>query len=122
MIQKRGDQEDGEWPGDSDYTSHAAFITGEVFQGYHGGTVNAPEIVPFPPPDHPGDTTSNYILFQSQVKQLAVRGLYGCTSVIVVSQRGAWASHIWESPTFLSGNDIFEIMGIGSILNGDGST
>lgn len=30
----------------------------------------------------------------------AVYGLYGCTSVVVVSQAGMWISHFWEIPSF----------------------
>lgn len=30
----------------------------------------------------------------------AVHGLYGCTSVVVVSQAGMWISHFWEIPSF----------------------
>ncbi|KAB8218768.1 hypothetical protein BDV33DRAFT_192562 [Aspergillus novoparasiticus] len=31
---------------------------------------------------------------------LAVQGLYGCTSVVVVSEKGIWMSHMWENPAF----------------------
>lgn len=30
----------------------------------------------------------------------AVHGLYGCTSVVVVSQQAVWLSHFWEIPSF----------------------
>lgn len=30
----------------------------------------------------------------------AVHGLFGCTSVLVVSQAGMWISHFWEIPSF----------------------
>ena len=30
----------------------------------------------------------------------AVHGLFGCTSVVVVSQAGMWISHFWEVPSF----------------------
>lgn len=30
----------------------------------------------------------------------AVHGLYGCTSVVVVSQQAVWISHFWEIPSF----------------------
>lgn len=45
-------------------------------------------------------TTSNYLFFAKSPGSLAVAGLYGCTSVIAVSKRGAWASHMWEVPSF----------------------
>ncbi|KJX92212.1 hypothetical protein TI39_contig5890g00001 [Zymoseptoria brevis] len=41
--------------------------------------------------------------FQDEQFNVGIRGLYGCTSVIAVSRRGAWMSHIWEVPTFSSG-------------------
>ncbi|KAE8376645.1 hypothetical protein BDV26DRAFT_282457 [Aspergillus bertholletiae] len=31
---------------------------------------------------------------------LAVGDLWGCTSVVVVSERGVWMSHFWEEPSF----------------------
>ncbi|KAE8359918.1 hypothetical protein BDV27DRAFT_149164 [Aspergillus caelatus] len=31
---------------------------------------------------------------------LAVQDLYGCTSVVVVSEKGVWMSHLWENPAF----------------------
>ncbi|KAL9088623.1 MAG: hypothetical protein Q9165_006143 [Trypethelium subeluteriae] len=30
-----------------------------------------------------------------------VKGMFGCTSVIIASQRGTYLSHIWEGPTFV---------------------
>ncbi|KAH8692385.1 hypothetical protein BGW36DRAFT_431599 [Talaromyces proteolyticus] len=40
---------------------------------------------PFPARDH---------------SSVGVQGLYGCTSVIIISQIGAYVSHIWEDPVF----------------------
>ncbi|KAF2238245.1 hypothetical protein EV356DRAFT_563975 [Viridothelium virens] len=37
---------------------------------------------------------------------LGVKGLYGCTSVIVASNTGVFISHIWESPTFKNKGDL----------------
>ncbi|GAW22646.1 hypothetical protein ANO14919_121880 [Xylariales sp. No.14919] len=45
-------------------------------------------------------TTSNFIEFSDHPSTIAVNGLYGCTSVIAISRRGAWISHIWEVPSF----------------------
>ncbi|RYC57636.1 hypothetical protein CHU98_g8572 [Xylaria longipes] len=47
-------------------------------------------------------TTSKIIPFFNPPGSLAVLGLYGCTSVIAVSKRGAWVSHMWEVPSFTS--------------------
>ena len=34
---------------------------------------------------------------------VAVQGLYGCTSLIIVSTQGVWMSHLWENPSFQVG-------------------
>ncbi|KAI0867189.1 hypothetical protein GGS24DRAFT_495508 [Hypoxylon argillaceum] len=44
--------------------------------------------------------TSNFVAFYDQPISLSVAGLYGCTSVIAVSNRGAWVGHMWEVPGF----------------------
>ena len=31
---------------------------------------------------------------------VAVQGLYGCTSLIIISTAGVWMSHLWENPSF----------------------
>ena len=31
---------------------------------------------------------------------LAVQGLFGCTSLIIISTQGVWMSHLWEDPSF----------------------
>lgn len=31
---------------------------------------------------------------------VAVQGLYGCTSLIIISTAGVWMSHLWEDPSF----------------------
>lgn len=36
---------------------------------------------------------------------MAVKGLYGCTAVVVISRQGAWAGHFWEE-TFKTENII----------------
>ncbi|KAI0908740.1 hypothetical protein F4823DRAFT_563535 [Ustulina deusta] len=50
-------------------------------------------------------TTSNNVLFSGKPGSLAVSGLYGCTSVIAISRRGAWISHFWEVPSFTHSRD-----------------
>lgn len=34
-----------------------------------------------------------------------VNGLYGCTSVVIISERGVYISHIWEVPVFIDPNE-----------------
>ncbi|KAI1350328.1 hypothetical protein F5Y01DRAFT_286491 [Xylaria sp. FL0043] len=55
------------------------------------------KIVPLP---STGKTSSQLVGFFDQPVSLAVPHLVGCTSIIVVSRKGAWASHIWEMPVF----------------------
>lgn len=38
--------------------------------------------------------------FINQRYDAYVGGLYGCTSVVVLSQAGMWVSHFWEIPSF----------------------
>ncbi len=33
----------------------------------------------------------------------AVQGLYGCTSLMIISTQGVWMSHLWENPSFQVG-------------------
>ncbi|KAI1759881.1 hypothetical protein GGR53DRAFT_526768 [Hypoxylon sp. FL1150] len=45
-------------------------------------------------------TTSVAIPFNKTPDSLAVSGLYGCTSLVVVSKKGAYVNHMWECPHF----------------------
>ncbi|KAF2167445.1 hypothetical protein M409DRAFT_22253 [Zasmidium cellare ATCC 36951] len=45
-------------------------------------------------------TTAKFVSFGKKEEVLALTGLYGCTSVVVVSQKGAWMSHIWQGGGF----------------------
>lgn len=54
-------------------------------------------IVPLP---RDGSTSSKRILFSDLPVSLSIPHLTGCTSIIVVSKRGAWANHVWEEPAF----------------------
>lgn len=65
-------------------------------------------------------TTTNYINFEHRVQSLAVQSLYGCTSVVVVSKRGAWASHIWES-TFIHSDVYWIERGYNQLMTGRGA-
>lgn len=42
----------------------------------------------------------NFVVFGQQVQSLGLTGLYGCLSVFVVSRKGAWMGHFWESQFF----------------------
>ncbi|KAM0814031.1 hypothetical protein AB5N19_14033 [Seiridium cardinale] len=78
------------WADSSNYAPPTDFMAGEV-----GLAVDNGNFVKLS-----GPLTSKMIRFQDQPVSLAVQGLYGCTSVVAVSKRGAWASHIFETPLF----------------------
>jgi hypothetical protein len=65
-----------------------------------------------------GVSSSKYTAFDEAEHNILVGGLEGCTSVIVVSRKGAWASHFWERPSFTSGDAKFQADVIG-FLNTD---
>lgn len=56
---------------------------------------------------------------------VAVQGLYGCTSLIIVSTQGVWMSHLWENPSFQTGGVVNQANFQAQVLNrlgpGDGT-
>ncbi|KAI9718522.1 MAG: hypothetical protein M1812_003973 [Candelaria pacifica] len=58
--------------------------------------------------------------FNNERVNLAVYGLYGCTSVLVVSNQGIWASHFWENPSFVNANR-FQNEVLVALEDGDGT-
>ena len=52
---------------------------------------------------------------------MVVQGMYGCTSVIVVSRGLVWGSHFWEGEAFQSGEDKFKARVINLLGPGDGT-
>lgn len=106
-LLKRGNPAEGEWPDPSDYVNPDSFIGRQLIAirrgldpslngGYDPVLVPHGDVAGNVPRDRLGITTANHILFKSRVAAIALEGLYGCTSVVVVSRRGAWVSHIWE--------------------------
>jgi len=51
---------------------------------------------------------------------IGVKGLYGCTSVVVASQQGIWISHFWEVPSFQT-QAAFQKDVLDTICAGDGT-
>lgn len=51
--------------------------------------------------------------------RLYVAGLFGCTSVVIISETGVWFSHHWESPSFLGDDSRFEREVLSTIGDGD---
>lgn len=49
-----------------------------------------------------------YRTFEKQPFNLGLTGMYGCTSVLLVSTRGVWWSHFWELPSFTSVDSLFD--------------
>ncbi|KAF2962903.1 hypothetical protein GQX73_g10672 [Xylaria multiplex] len=100
-LQKRhplrlSNPEPNTWYGPENYGgSNQNFMAGETWEAYKNGDLRYYRGVKL----NPG-TTSNLIPFLGQPASLAVAGLYGCTSVIAISRRGAWISHSWEAPSF----------------------
>ncbi|KAK2764071.1 hypothetical protein CKAH01_15874 [Colletotrichum kahawae] len=116
-LEKRGQTVDGEWPDPEDYEGdRSKFMVGQMAEirdwemvGRHRGpAVNGlyePQYVTHGAsgivnPRFGGMITSKYILFGKDVASIALEGLYGCTSIIVVSQRGAFVNHVWETQFF----------------------
>ncbi|KAK2058299.1 hypothetical protein LY76DRAFT_572949 [Colletotrichum caudatum] len=96
-LTKRGNPELGRWPDPSDYPDHQGFIADqiqEIAQGTEDRPSYSPKLV-----HHFGGypLSAGWVRFESSVEALALQGLYGCTSIILVSRRGAWVSHIWET-------------------------
>ena len=73
------------------YNSESEFMRGEVARAYANG--RSVRLEHF-------ETTSLVRPWGNEVDTVAVRGLFGCTSFIVVSTRGVLAYHFWEQPTY----------------------
>ncbi|KAJ3455166.1 hypothetical protein MRS44_013766 [Fusarium solani] len=104
-LTKRGDPSNGEWLEPTDFEGatlpdrQKELVISMVRDAYQKRYVPdpfTPQLVWFPL-DPTDATTSNYILFGSKTASLAVQGLWGCAAIVVASERGAWASHIWEN-------------------------
>ncbi|KAK2023167.1 hypothetical protein LX32DRAFT_628648 [Colletotrichum zoysiae] len=96
-LLKRGNPQLGRWPDPSDYPDHKGFIADqiqEIAQGTEDRPRYSPKLV-----HHFGGypLSAGWVRFKSKVEALALQGLYGCTSIVLVSRRGAWVSHIWET-------------------------
>lgn len=103
QLEGRGDPEEGDWVDKDDYSdSYPNMVAGEVYSAYTNDLVIGGDhvsVVPFATFGTVPDaemTTSNTVLFKDSAVSLAVEGLWGCTSVVVISRRGAYAGHIYE--------------------------
>lgn len=55
-----------------------------------------------------GAASSKLVQFTNKVATLGLRGLYGCTAVVVVSRKGAWMAHFWEDR--FRANDVVPVL------------
>ncbi|KAI1084485.1 hypothetical protein F5B20DRAFT_298417 [Whalleya microplaca] len=90
----------GEWAEPANYGGdRSAFFRGEVARAYLGQGTDVGAVA-LNIKDTSQPTSSYTRRWTDEVATVAVAGLYGCTSVVVVSQRGVWATHMWENPSF----------------------
>ncbi|OHW93877.1 hypothetical protein CSPAE12_07603 [Colletotrichum incanum] len=111
-LGKRGDPAIGKWPDPSDHQTHQGFIVNQL-DGMFGGTATKPRYNPKLVKHHPeGSISADWVTFKDNVEAVALEGLYGCTSIILVSRRGAWISHIWQTvfENLVPNIDEFEMM------------
>lgn len=100
-LEKRGDPANGQWvqPGDY-YRGYDEFLPLQVRAAYEGAGPFAPDLLKIPDENEIAPNSlpvsTQWIPFGDQVTSLAINTLGGCTAVILVSRRGAWACHIWE--------------------------
>ncbi|GIZ45598.1 hypothetical protein CKM354_000875700 [Cercospora kikuchii] len=89
-----------------DYDSYDDFMIAQ-FQGSGKDLCYVLPLRPWagdPKPGQPyilGGTSSQAFPFKSTPFSTAVQGLYGCTSLVIVSTGGVFISHIFEDPTFM---------------------
>lgn len=57
--------------------------------------------------------------FEKVPMRLFLAGLFGCVSLVVVSEMGVWFSHHWEAPSFLGNDHRFEREVLSTIRDGD---
>ncbi|KAK1969253.1 hypothetical protein LY78DRAFT_572411, partial [Colletotrichum sublineola] len=104
QLATRGNPAEGEWPDPSDYAVASQFLPGELrkIERDPGSIVGyKPKTLDILVPDEKwGDhymTTSTWVAFKENVEAIGLRGMFGCTAALFVSQRGAWVGHFWES-------------------------
>ena len=57
--------------------------------------------------------------FERTPLRLFLTGLFGCTSVVIISEMGVWFSHHWEAPSFEGTDAQFEDQVLNVIRSGD---
>lgn len=82
-----------DWPGNAPYDGDLDFFTWSQWQWNLMGLVAHRQ-------DFQNPSSSFFHPLTNFRFSVGVAGLYGCTSLIVLSSRGVWISHLWENPTF----------------------
>ncbi|KAK1995238.1 hypothetical protein LX36DRAFT_692716 [Colletotrichum falcatum] len=89
-LPKRGNPALGRWPDPADYPNHEGFIADQI-DGIAQGTASKPRYNPKLVKHFDNwPISAAWVPFKGDVEALALQGLYGCTSIILVSRRGAW--------------------------------
>jgi hypothetical protein len=77
-------------------------------------------IVQHRPANTGGASSAIMVQLEDSRLDIGVKGLYGCTSVVVASQQGIWISHFWEVPSFQT-QAAFQKDVLDTICAGDGT-
>ena len=67
-----------------------------------------------------GISTALYEPLLDAVVNMAVTGLYGCSSVVVLSKKGIYMSHFWERPSFTGAKAVCDRQVLQPLKDGDG--
>lgn len=96
---KRGNPDKGDWVTPKDYKSHDEFVLGEVRKAYkdHAARYKYVQLADLENLPWLLTPTSEVLEFKNQTLTLTMQSLYGSTVVLVVSTRGAWMCHLYET-------------------------
>lgn len=68
-----------------------------------------------------GISSALAIQLRARPLNMVIQGMYGCTAVIVVSERLVWGSHFWEDEAFKANDEIFQASVLDLLGPGDGT-
>ena len=68
-----------------------------------------------------GIATVDFLRLHTERRDMAVTGLYGCTSVVAISRTGVHISHFWEEPSFSYGAEAFQSQVMKPLKDGNGA-
>ncbi|KAJ0162935.1 hypothetical protein CTA2_3798 [Colletotrichum tanaceti] len=96
-LVRRGDPSLGKWPDPSEHETHQGFVVSQIdaiAEDRAKRARYAPKLVRFAPIDGP---SASWVTFKDDVEAIGLEGLFGCTSIVLVSRKGAWVGHIWQT-------------------------